>query len=85
MELRIVIAPEDKNVPEVYEKHYVNTQYKLSENTFIPLHEDTLIYYSENDIYCNVIKNYDPENGELIFENEDWMTPEEAEKYFQKK
>ena len=79
MELHIVITPEQKNTPEEYEKHYISAEYKIEDGKITPIREYTLIYYSENDIYCHVMKDYNPENGELISTVEDWMTPEEAE------
>ena len=83
MELKVTISPEEINVPEIYENHYVYLDCKLYEGNFVILREDTLIYYSENDIYCNTIKHYDTKSGEIIFEDEDWMTPEEAEEWIE--
>ena len=85
MELRIVTIPEQKNIPEEYEKYYISAEYKRADGKITPIRQYTLIYYSENDIYCHVMEDYNPENGELISTVEDWMTPEEAEKLQSKK
>ncbi len=79
MTLHHVTFPAEKNIPEEYEKHYVSAEYKLIEGNFKPLREYTLIYYSENDIYCYVKKDYNTESGELISFEEDWMSSKEAE------
>ena len=74
-----VVFPGGHNVPEEYEEHHITAQYKLVNGKFQPLREYDLIYYSESDIYCYSKKDYNPENGELVEFEEDWMTPEEAE------
>ena len=73
------------NLPEEYEKSYVSAEYQIANGKVMPLREYTLIYYSENDIYCHVKNDYNTENGEIAQFEEDWMTPEEAEKIIPKK
>lgn len=85
MTLYKVVWAGGANLPEEYEKSYVSANYKIVDGKVMPLREYTLIYYSENDIYCHVKKDYNPENGEMIEFEEDWMTPKQAEKIMPKK
>ena len=78
--LHTVIHPEENNLPEIYEEKTVITEFKLCEDSFKLLREYTLIYYSENDIYCYIMNDYDTKTGELVSAIEDWLTPEEASK-----
>ena len=78
--LHTVIHPEENNLPEIYEDRTILTEFKLSPDGFKLLREYTLVYYSENDIYCYIKHDYNTDTGELVSAVEDWLTPEEASK-----
>ena len=75
---RIVIAEEQANVPEVFEDETCFTEYKLIENIFVPFRERSLTYYSDTDIYCYSIYDYNEKTKELEYTDEQWITEEEA-------
>ena len=78
--LHNVLYSAQTNVPEIYEEKTIIKEFILKEDGFHILREYTLIYYSENDIYCYVTVDYDTETDEIISSVEDWLTPEQASK-----
>ena len=66
------------NVPEVYESHKINTEYKIIDEKISLVRNYTLIYYSDTDAYCFVKTDYDIKSGEIISSVEDWMSEKEA-------
>ncbi len=76
--LHKTIFEEQKNIPEVYEYHKINTEYQIVNEKICLVKNYTLIYYSETDAYCYVKTDYDPENGEIISCIEDWIDEKEA-------
>ena len=80
MTVHKVIYEEQINIPEIYEEHKINTEYTLIDGKLYLSKNNTLIYYSETDIYCYVTTDYDPTSGEIIYSLEDWMSEKEVSK-----
>jgi hypothetical protein len=78
MLLRTVVAEAQPNLPEEYESKNVYNEYKLINGTFVAYRKLSLTYYSETDIYCYSIFEYNSETKELEYFDEQWMDAEEA-------
>ena len=78
MLLRTVVAEAQPNLPEEYELQNVYTEYKLADGAFVEYRKLSLTYYSESDIYCYSIYEYNSETKELECFDEQWMDAEEA-------
>ena len=79
MLLRTVIAEAQPNLPEEYELKNVYTEYKLIDGAFVAFKELSLTYFSETDIYCYSIYEYNSETKELEYVDEQWMDAEKAQ------
>ena len=79
MLLRTVVAEAQPNLPEEYELKNVYTEYKLIDGAFVSYRELSLTYYSESDIYCYSIYEYNSESKELEYLDEQWIDAEDAQ------
>ena len=79
MLIRTLIAEEQPNLPEIYETRKVLTEYKMIDDYFVAYREVALTYYSETDIYCYSIYDYDPELEKLVYTDEQWISAEKAQ------
>ena len=70
---------EEYTVP--YEKYVERCEYGYIDGEVIPLRKFRLSYFSETDIYCYSVWEYDRELGELTYVSEDWFGSDEYDKY----
>ena len=78
MLLRTGVTESQPNLTEEYELKNVYTEYKLADGAFVEYRKLSLTYYSESDIYCYSIYEYNSETKELEYFDEQWMDAEEA-------
>ena len=78
MTIHKVIYEAQINIPEIYEEHKINTEYKLIDGKLNLIRNYTLVYYSSTDAYCYITTDYDATTGEIISSLDDWMSEEEA-------
>ena len=78
MLLRTGVTESQPNLTEEYELKNVYTEYKLADCAFVEYRKLSLTYYSESDIYCYSIYEYNSETKELEYFDEQWMDAEEA-------
>ena len=65
-----------------YEEATVLTVYQIDGENLCPVYELSVIYYSENNVYCISKKELDIELGTLGDSVDDWLSPDEyAEAY----
>ncbi len=64
--------------PDVYE-HSRTTEWwtRTAEGQIIPSRGESLVYYSDQDIYCLALLTYDPETKQLVPDSERWLSSEE--------
>ncbi len=61
--------------PDVYERVRTTEWWTRGrDGGFAPVSGETLTYYSDQDIYCHALCVYDAETGELVPEQERWLT-----------
>ena len=79
MLIRTVIEEAKPNIPEIYTTEKIFTEYKIIDDVFVKYNEISLTYYSETDIYCYSIYEYDIETKTLECVEERWLSEEKAD------